>query len=170
VLKDFQQVTNAINANPNIGTPKWPTIVEDCDDIANGWAKFSVPSKSRGLFTSVIGMLDGILIATRSPTKIETKRPNDLRSGHKKWIGFNCQAICNSSLYCFYLFPLSCLEKQTTLRHTEWLSSLSLLSACLRDTFAALAMPLSIQNTFLFPFLVKNCHSRRMPSIFFSAN
>jgi hypothetical protein len=98
VFTAFQQVIHAITSNPNIGAPKWPTTVEECDEIANGWAKLSGPSESRGLFTTVIGMLDGILISTRSPTKRETKRPDDYRSGHKKKIGLNCQAICDSTL------------------------------------------------------------------------
>ena len=98
VFKAFHQVIKAINSNPNIGVPKWPTTVEECNVVATGWAKLSGPAESRGLFTTVIGMLDGILIATRSPMKSETKRPDDYRSGHKKKIGLNCQAICDSSL------------------------------------------------------------------------
>jgi hypothetical protein len=64
-FKAFQRVIHAINSNPNIGVPKWPTTVEECDLIANGWAKLSGPSESRGLFKTMIGMLDGILISTR---------------------------------------------------------------------------------------------------------
>jgi hypothetical protein len=70
--------------NPNIGVPKWPTTVEECNVVAHGWANLSGPSESRGLFTTVIGMIDGILIATKSPTKRETNKPDDFRSGHKK--------------------------------------------------------------------------------------
>ena len=94
----FHQVIKAINSNPNIGVPKWPTTVEECNVVAHGWANLSGPSESRGLFTTVIGMIDGILIATKSPTKRETNKPDDFRSGHKKKIGLNCQALCDSSL------------------------------------------------------------------------
>ena len=73
VFAAFQQVIKAINSNPDIGVPKWPTTVAECDVIANGRAKLSGPSECRGLFTTVIGMLDGILINTRSPSISETK-------------------------------------------------------------------------------------------------
>jgi hypothetical protein len=65
--KAIQQVIHAVHSNPNIGVPKRPTTVEECDFIVNGWAKLSGLSESRGLFKTVIGMLDGILISTSSP-------------------------------------------------------------------------------------------------------
>ena len=98
VFRAFMQVINAINANPLIGHPKWPTTIDECNEIASRWAKLSGPSESRGLFTTVIGMLDGLLVCTVSPMRSETNRPDDFRSGHKKRIGLNCQAICDSSL------------------------------------------------------------------------
>jgi hypothetical protein len=103
VFRVFTQVINAINANPAIGHPKWPTNVNECNEIANGWAKLSGPSESRGLFTTVIGMLDGILITTKSPSRHETNRPEDFRSGHKKRIGLNCQAVCDSSMRFLFI-------------------------------------------------------------------
>ena len=84
VFKAFHQVIKAINSNPNIGVPKWPTTVEECNVVAHGWSKLSGPSESKGLFTTVIGMIDGILISTKSPTKRETNKPDDFRSGTKK--------------------------------------------------------------------------------------
>jgi hypothetical protein len=59
-------------------------MANKCNDIAaKGWSKLSGPAESRGLFTAVIGMLDGILIATRAPMKRETNRLDHYRSGHK---------------------------------------------------------------------------------------
>jgi hypothetical protein len=43
------QVINAINGNPKIGHPKWPTNVDECNEIAKGWAKLSGPGK-QGFF------------------------------------------------------------------------------------------------------------------------
>ena len=99
----FFQIIDAINSNPNIGQPKWPTTVDECNEIASGWAKLSGPSQARGLFTTVIGMVDGILIRTVSPSRRETKRRDDFRSGHKKQIGLNCQALCDSSLRFLFI-------------------------------------------------------------------
>jgi hypothetical protein len=84
VFSAFKQVIKAINSNPAIGVPKWPTTVEECNVVAHGWAKLSGPSESKSLFTTVIGIFDGILISTKSPTKCETNKPEDFRSGHKK--------------------------------------------------------------------------------------
>jgi hypothetical protein len=103
VFHAISQVIEAINSNPNIGQPKWPTNVDECNEIANGWAKLSGPSLARGLFTTVVGMLDGILIRTVSPSRRETKRRDDFRSGHKKQIGLNCQALCDSSLRFLFI-------------------------------------------------------------------
>jgi hypothetical protein len=82
-FKAFHQVIKSVNSK-SVGIPKWPTTVEECNDIATRWAKLSGPAKSRDLFTTVIGMLDGIFIAPRAPMKSETNRPDDYRSGHKK--------------------------------------------------------------------------------------
>jgi hypothetical protein len=41
---------------------------------------------------TAIGMLDGLLVTTRSLTRSETKRPDDFRSGRKKQIGLNSWA------------------------------------------------------------------------------
>jgi len=91
------QVINAINRHPDIGNPKWPRTIDDCDEIAQEWAKLSGPHGAKGLLMTVIGMLDGILVKTISPSMKETKRPDDYRSGHKKAIGLNVQAMCDAS-------------------------------------------------------------------------
>jgi hypothetical protein len=108
----FTQVINAINANPEIGHPKWPKNVNERNQIANRWAKLSSPSESRGLFTTMIGMLDGLLISTKSPTRFETNRPKVFRSGHKKKIGLDCQAVCcqavcDSSFHFLFIYVKS---------------------------------------------------------------
>jgi hypothetical protein len=77
--------------------------VDECNQIASGWAELSGPSESRGLFTTVIGMLDGLLISTKSTSRFETKRPEDFRSGQKKKIGLNRQTVCDSSLRFLFI-------------------------------------------------------------------
>jgi hypothetical protein len=37
VFACFTKVINAINRNPHIGQPKWPTTVEECNEIASKW-------------------------------------------------------------------------------------------------------------------------------------
>jgi hypothetical protein len=58
----------------------------------------SGPIGYRRLQQTCIGALDGILVETLLPTKRETKRRNDFRSGHKKRIGLNVQALCDTKL------------------------------------------------------------------------
>jgi hypothetical protein len=60
--KHLYRVMDAIDATPSIGKPKWPTTKAECDCYATEWEKLSGPSGSRGLFKTVIAMLDGILI------------------------------------------------------------------------------------------------------------
>jgi hypothetical protein len=112
VFRAFMQVINAINANPQIGHPKWPTTVDECNEIASGWAKLSGPSESRGLFTTVIGMVDGLLVCTISPLRSETNRPDDFRSGHKKKLG-SIARQCATLPCVFCLFPSNLQERQT---------------------------------------------------------
>ena len=147
VFRSFLQVINAINANPNIGHPKWPTTVDECNEIAHGWAKLSGPSESRGLFQTVIGMVDGLLVATRSPTRSETNRPDDFQSGHKKKLGSTARQPvilhCASSL-----FLSNPPERQMISRHTGCLSCLNLLRNYQKATFVAATMLTAIANTF----------------------
>jgi hypothetical protein len=76
--------------------------VDESNEIASGWAKLSGPSESsRGLFC-FIGMLDGLLVSTKSPALSETNRPNDFRSGHKN-VELDCQAVCDSSLRFLFI-------------------------------------------------------------------
>ncbi len=98
VFKHVKKVINLIADNEHIGAVEWPETPEACDEFALQWAGKSGPSAFRGLHQTCIGALDGALIETKSPTKKETKRPNDYRSGHKKQIGLNVQAICDAKL------------------------------------------------------------------------
>lgn len=117
-FKCVNQVVKAIGKNPEIGVPKWPETVEECDEYASEWAALSGPSGVRGLFTTVIGMLDGILISTRSPSKEEVNNPEDYRSGHKKRIGINCQAMCDAKLR-FIFVSVKCPGKTHDLKAYE---------------------------------------------------
>jgi hypothetical protein len=72
----------------------------------------------RGLFTKVIGMLDGILISTRSSSRKEINNPDDCRSGLKKRIGINCQAMCDAKLR-FIFISVKCPGKTHDLKAYE---------------------------------------------------
>jgi hypothetical protein len=80
VFRAFTQVSNAINANPEIGHPKWPTNVDECNEIASGWDKLSALSESRGFFQTVIGML-GIPPKRNIPTRDSPRIYRDLCRG-----------------------------------------------------------------------------------------
>jgi hypothetical protein len=97
-FKCVVQTINAINKNEHIGCPKWPESIAECDIIANEWARRSGPSGEKGLLATVIGMLDGLLVSTKRPTRKETKKVTDFFSGHKKQNGLNCQALCDANL------------------------------------------------------------------------
>jgi hypothetical protein len=99
VFKHIAIVLRLIADNESLGVVEWPDTLEACDKFALQWAGNSGPSAFRGLHQICIGAIDGILIDTRSPTKNETMRPNDFRSGHKKQIGLNVQAICDVRLH-----------------------------------------------------------------------
>jgi DDE superfamily endonuclease len=103
----IHQVMDAIDASPDIGKPKWPTTEEECNAYANEWAKLSGPNGSKGLFKTVIGMVDGILIKIRSPRKNEDICVEDYRSGHKKQIGINTQALCDAKLRFLFISAIS---------------------------------------------------------------
>jgi hypothetical protein len=98
VFKAFLQVIHAINSNPNIGgAPKWPTTVEECDIIANRWAKLSGPSKSRGF---------GCLMASLEQLgPLQRLKQTDLATSGlvTKKIGLRCQAICDSPLWFLFV-------------------------------------------------------------------
>lgn len=94
--KCIHEVIQAINRHPDIGNPKWPTTVAECEEYGTEWAKLSGPSGDRALFTTAIGMIDGILIETMCPTAKEVPRPDDFKSGHKKKTGLNVQALCDA--------------------------------------------------------------------------
>ena len=154
VFRAFAQVINAINANPEIGHPKWPTNVDECNEIARGWAKLSGPSESRGLFQTVISMVDGILVSTRSPTLSETNRPDDFRSGHKKRLGSIARQFV--TLHCaFSSFPSNLPERQMISRPTGCLSCLNLSRTYQKATFVVATMLTAIASTFLCRFLDK---------------
>jgi hypothetical protein len=98
VFKHIAIVLKLIANSESLGVVEWPDTLEACNKFALQWAGKSGPSAFRGLHQTCIGAIDGILIETRSPTKNETMRPNDFRSGHKKQIGLNVQAICDARL------------------------------------------------------------------------
>jgi hypothetical protein len=98
VYKHVKIVIGLIADNARIGAVEWPETSEACAQFALQWAGKSGPSAFRGLHQTCIAALDGILFQTKAPTKKETKRPNDYRSGHKKQIGLNVQAICDAML------------------------------------------------------------------------
>jgi hypothetical protein len=110
-FKSAWQVVRAIVLSDCIGHRDWPSTTDECDDLANEWAKLSGPPGRRGLFLSVVGMLDGLLIVTRCPSSKEVNNAEDFRSGHKKAIGLNCQALCDASLA--FLF-VSCMTPGKT--------------------------------------------------------
>jgi DDE superfamily endonuclease len=103
VGKCIKQVVEAICRNSDIGVPEWPNTVEKCQEYATEWARLSGPPANRGLFTTVIGMLDGLLINIESPKKMETNNQEDFRSGHKKRIGLNFQGLCDAKLKFLYV-------------------------------------------------------------------
>jgi hypothetical protein len=103
VSKCAKQVIEAICCNTDIGVPEWPNTVEKCQEYATEWACLSAPTANRGLFTTVIGMLDGLLINIESPKKMETKNQEDFCSGHKKQIGLNLQGLCDAKLKFLYV-------------------------------------------------------------------
>jgi DDE superfamily endonuclease len=67
----------------------------------------SGPSGSKGLFKTAIGMVDGILIKIKSPSKQEDICISDYRSGHKKQIGINVQALCDAKLRFLYVSAMT---------------------------------------------------------------
>ena len=105
-FKCTKQVVRAICKHPEIGYAKWPETLEECEAYASEWAELSGPFATRGLFTTVVGMLDGILIGTLSPSKKEATNQDDYRSGHKKRIGLNCQAMCDAKLRFIFVSVL----------------------------------------------------------------
>jgi DNA-directed RNA polymerase specialized sigma24 family protein len=110
VYKQVRLVIWAIAESNIIGVYEWPSDVDSCVKYANKWANKSGPDAYGGLHRQCIGALDGILIETLSPSRRDSKRPNDFRSGHKKRIGINVQAICDADLR-FLLLSCKCPGK-----------------------------------------------------------
>jgi hypothetical protein len=99
-----------IARHKDIGHQKWPENKVECESYAAEWADLSGPGSMRRLQQTCIGALDGILVETYLPKKRETQRRNDYRSGHKKRIGLNVQALCDAKLR-FLLISVLCPGK-----------------------------------------------------------
>jgi hypothetical protein len=120
IYKVILQVTKAINTNPSIGKQtNFPSSTDSCETYAKGWASLSGPTRQeRGLLNGCIGALDGIFIRTRCPTAKETTKARDYYSGHKKAIGLNVQALCDSQLRFMHV-SIICPGKTNDLKAYE---------------------------------------------------
>ena len=98
VFKCVNEVIDAINRSKDIGYMKWPKTVEECQQLAAGFSERSGIYNNRHLITNAVGMIDGLFIRTKLPSKKETKNVEAFRSGHKKAIGLNAQCVCDSQL------------------------------------------------------------------------
>ena len=72
-FKMVNEVIDAICKSTSVGSAKFPTTEEECDRLATGFVARSGLHNDRGLITSAVGMIDGMLVRARSPSHKETK-------------------------------------------------------------------------------------------------
>lgn len=111
VYKCIWNVVDAIIENKDIGYALFPQTETQCKQKADQWAAISGVPGTSGVIKTAVGMMDGILIRIKVPSKRETNQAEDFRSGHKKAYGVNVQAVCDADLR--FLF-VSCMTPGKT--------------------------------------------------------
>ena len=94
----YSSVWTTINAINKAIEIKFPSLPEDCANLASGFESVS----HDGVIKNCVGAVDGYLLAIHTPRKKHAKNVRSYFSGHYQRYGINIQACCDS--HCRFTF------------------------------------------------------------------